>query len=598
MRGGFGRRMTSGKETDFALSKLHPRAIQLVLNHFKRHAVPLLVALGSMVIVTMMSLAGPYLTKVAIDDYIVTGDLNGLTWIALLILLSYGVFWGGSFWQTFLSSWVAQRFIGDLRIQLYDHIQRQSIDFFHRRRTGDLLSRIVHDLETVSELVTSGFIHLLNDVLTLLGIAIILWVLDPPLALVTFFVLPPIAWIMNRLGKKMRQAYTEVRERLADLNVDVEESLSGIRVVQALNREAAKSGTFSRLSWDNLRANLRAASLFALLFPTMTISRVAGESLVLWYGGWRVVAGTLTLGVIIAFLGYVRRFFAPLAELSQIYNTLQHAGASLHRAVEILEEVPSVTEPSLPQSPSEGFKGEIVFDRVAFTYDQEQEHVLSGFDLSIKPGETFALVGPTGAGKTTVVNLLTRLYDPTEGAIRIDGIDLRAIASRDLRRIMAVVPQSVFLFNRSLRENIRVGRPQATDEEVETVAKLVGAHYFIRRLPDGYETRVGEGGSRLSGGQRQLIALARALLAQPRIMILDEATSSVDPHSERRIRQAMPSILQGKTALMIAHRLSTLESADRIGMIGEGQLQKIGTHRQLMQTSPLYRDLVKKQHVS
>ncbi len=593
MRGGFGRRMTSGQEEDFALSHLDRRAVELVWGHVRRNLKTLILALTAMLSVTLMSLAGPYLAKVAIDEHILTGNLRGLTWVSLAMLLSYAIFWFSSYWQAYLSSWVAQRVIGDLRVQLYNHMQDMSLKFFHRRRTGDLVSRITNDLEAVSELVTSGFVHLLNDVLTLVGIAAVLILLDARLALVTFLVLPPIALVMHQLGRRMRRAYTEVREKLADLNVDVEESIAGMRVVQALNREEAKSGSFNRLSMDNLRANLQAAMLFALLFPTMTLSRVVGEALVLWYGGWSVVTGTMTLGVVMAFLSYVRRFFAPLAEISQIYNTLQSAGASLNRTMEILSESPDIEEPVKPQRPQEGFRGEVAFENVSFAY--EDEPVLRDLDLLIAPGENFALVGPTGAGKSTVVNLLTRFYDPDCGSILVDGVDLRSICTADLRRCMAVVPQSVFLFDTTIRENIRFADRQADDSAVEAAAARVRADHFIREMPEGFDTGVGEGGTRLSGGQRQLIALARAALIDSPILILDEATSSVDPHSEMLIRRAMPEILQNRTTIMIAHRLSALEHADRIGVIESGRLQQLGEHQELMERSPLYRDLVRKQ---
>ncbi len=593
MRGGFGRRMTSGREEDFALSHLDRRAARLVWDLVRPHLSTLLLALTAMLVVTLMSLAGPYLAKVAIDDHILTGNLHGLAWVSFAMLLSYAIFWFSSYWQAYLSSWVAQRFIGDLRTRLYNHMQDMSIEFFHRRRTGDLVSRITNDLEAVSELVTSGFVHLLNDVFTLVGIAVVLVLLDTRLALVSFLVLPPIAIVMHQLGRRMRRAYAAVRERLADLNVDVEESIAGMRVVQALNREEAKSGSFSRLSLDNLRANLQAASLFALLFPTMTLSRVVGEALVLWYGGLSVIAGTMTLGVVMAFLSYVRRFFAPLAEISQIYNTLQSAGASLNRTMEILSESPEVKEPEQPLTPPGGFCGGLQFQDVSFAY--EEEPVLQDIDLQISPGENFALVGQTGAGKTTMVNLLTRFYDPDSGQILLDGVDLRHVSTADLRQVMAVVPQNVFLFDTTIRENIRFADPHADDEQVEAAAARVRADQFIREMPEGFDTTVGEGGSRLSGGQRQLIALSRAALLDAQILILDEATSHVDPHSEMLIRRAMPEILRGRTAFMIAHRLSTLERADHIGIMEDGRLLDVGTHEELIHSSALYRDLVKRQ---
>ncbi len=591
MRGGFGRRMTTGKEEAFSLKDLDRRALHLILGLVRPHLPRLLLALFAMLCATGMTLAGPYLAKVAVDDYILAGDLVGLGWIALMILVSYGLLWFSSYWQTYLSSTVAQRVIGDLRIRLYDHMQAMSVGFFEKRRTGDLLSRVIHDLEAISELVTSGFVHLLNDVLTLLGIAIVMLWLDVRLAAVTFVVLPLIAFVMNRLGKKMRRAYTEVRERLATLNIDVEENLSGIRVVQALNRGEATAASFGQRSWENLRANLRAASLFALLFPTMTISRVLGEALVFWYGGWQYIAGTISLGVIIAFLGYVRRFFAPLAELSQVYNTFQLAGASLNRTMEILDEKPTVIEPRYPTRGPRPARGEILFEDVHFAY-RADEMVLEAINLRIAPGETFAIVGPTGAGKSTLVKLLVRLHDPLRGTIYLDGIDLRERSFSDLRRTITVVPQTVFLFDTTVAENIHLGNPDVDEATVRDAAETVGADAFIRALPDGYDTPVGESGARLSGGQRQLIALARALVADPKVLVLDEATSSVDPRSEEQIRRALPLMLEDRTAVIIAHRMSTIREADRIGVMENGALIAVGSHDALLRSCATYRDFV------
>jgi ATP-binding cassette subfamily B protein len=414
------------------------------------------------------------------------------------------------------------------------------------------------------------------------------------LALISFLTIPLIFLAIFFLGKRMRKAYKGVREKLAELNADVEESISGIRIVQALNREAINTGKFKRLSWENLKANLKAVSYFALLFPTMTLSRVFGESLVLMYGGWQVVNDVISLGVIIAFLSYVRRFFGPLADLSQVYNTYQSAGASLDRIYEYISIQPSIREQEKSIKPDNEFKGEINFEEVSFGYD-EQQTIINGFNLHIDPGEVFALVGATGAGKTTIVNLLTRLYDVVQGSILIDGVDLRQIPFKELRKLIAVVPQNVFLFDTSVKENIRYGAPKAKDEEVEMAAKRVHSHDFITNLPDGYETEVGEGGVRLSGGQRQLISFARALIADPKILILDEAISSVDAYTEVLIQKALEELLKDRTAIIIAHRFSTLRRADRIGVLRNGSLIGIGRHEELMQSNSIYRELFQKQ---
>jgi ABC-type multidrug transport system fused ATPase/permease subunit len=390
----------------------------------------------------------------------------------------------------------------------------------------------------------------------------------------------------------MRYAYRDVREKLAELNADVEENLSGIRLIQAVNRESTNNKNFKRISWENFKANLKAVSYFALLFPAMNLSKVLGEALILIFGGLSVIKGSLTLGVFLAFMEYVRRFFSPLADLSQVYNTYQSAAAGLDRINEYLKIKPSVKEPEKPKS-KKIVEGKIEFKNVEFAY--EERKVINNISLSIKSNESFAIVGSTGAGKTTFVNLLTRLYDVNSGSIKIDDIDLRDFSFKDLRKIIAVVPQNVFLFDTTIRENIRYGNPLATDEEVEETAKKVKAHEFIKNLPLSYEEKVGEGGSRLSGGQKQLISFARALISSPKILILDEATSSVDAYTELLIQEALDILLKGRTSVMIAHRFTTLKKVNRIAVMNNGIIESLGTHDELIKTSKIYRELYTKQ---
>ena len=601
MRGGFRRRMKSGEnEEDFDLSKLDKRALKFVYKYLKKPTKTLIGATLAMLVVTLTHLAGPYLMKIAVDDYVLQQNFRGLTLIFFLMVITYGIYWLSSYWQTYLSSYIGQKIIGDIRTDLYDHLQEQQISFFHKRSTGDIMARVTHDVNALSDLVSTGFIHLLNDFFTLIGIIVIMLVLSWQMAIITFITIPFIYLAVSFLGKKMRKAYRDVREKLADLNADVEQNLSGIRLVQALNREAVNTGEFNRLSWENLKANLKAVSIFALLFPTMELSRVLGEALVLWYGGRAIITGTITLGVVMAFFGYVRRFFAPLADLSQVYNTFQEAGAALDRIYEFMEIEPELKDPAeadTEKSPvkvnKKEIQGGIKIDNVSFGY--EKEDVLKNLDLLIEPKEVFALVGPTGSGKTTIVNLSTRLYDVDKGEILIDDINLKNIPFSDLREIIGVVPQHVFLFDTTIKENIRYGKPEASDEEVIAVAKKIHAHDFISDLPEGYETGVGEGGVRLSGGQKQLVSFARALLVDPKILILDEATSSVDAYTEVLIQKAMEELLKNRTVLMIAHRFATLKMVKRIGVLEAGVLQEIGTHKELMKTNKTYQELFKKQ---
>ncbi|MFP4052149.1 MAG: ABC transporter ATP-binding protein, partial [Thermoplasmata archaeon] len=507
--------------------------------------------------------------------------------------LAYGAYWFFSYFQTYLSNYIGHTIVGDIREDLYDHLQNLSIQFYRKHNTGDVMSRVTHDVNALSDLVSTGFVHLLSDFFTLVGIIVVMLYLDYRLALVSFITIPFIFFVVYFLGKKMRSAYRDVRERLAELNADVEENLSGIRLIQALNRESKNEGEFSKLSWKNLKANLKAASYFSLLFPIMTLSKVLGEAIVLGYGGWGVVQGTVTLGVLIAFMDYVRRFFGPLADMSQVFNTYQSAGASLDRIYEYMSIEPSIKEPDEPRSLEDEIKGEVEFEDVKFSYDEED--IIKDLNLHIDGGEIFALVGTTGAGKTTIANLLTRLYDVDEGKITIDDIDLREYSNRDLRKIISIVPQNVFLFDTSIKENIRFGNPEADMEEIKKVTKEVQAHDFIKDLPKGYDTRVGEGGVKLSGGQKQLVSFARAMLADPKVLILDEATSSVDAYTEVLIQEAMDKLLEDRTVLMIAHRFATLDKADRIGVLKDGELIDTGTHEDLMQRNDTYRKLYREQ---
>ncbi|MFW5788205.1 MAG: ABC transporter ATP-binding protein [Halanaerobiales bacterium] len=592
MRGGFGRRISSGDEEDFSLKELDKRALKFLFKYLKAHIKTLIIATLCMLMVTLATLAGPYLSKIAIDSYITKGDLRGLNWIFILMLISYGVLWLFSYFQTYLSNWIGQRIVGDIREDLYQHLQNLTIDFFHKRDTGDIMSRVTHDVNALSDLISTGYVHLLNDFFTLLGIVIIMLFLNVQLALVSFMTIPFIFFVVSFLGKRMRKAYQGVREKLAELNADVEQNLSGIRLIQALNREARNTGEFKQLSWENLKANLKAASYFSLLFPVMNLSKVLGEALVLGYGGWGVVRGTISIGVIIAFMGYVRRFFAPLADLSQVYNTYQSAGAALDRIYEYMSIEPSLKELNNPQLP-EKVKGEIEFKGVSFAY--EKENVIEDLNFKINSGEVMALVGPTGAGKTTIVNLLTRLYDVDQGQILIDGVDVRELSFEFLRKNISVVSQDVFLFDTSIKNNIRYGKPEAEEKEIIEVARQIQAHGFIKDLPQGYETRVGEGGVKLSGGQKQLISFARAMLTDPQILILDEATSSVDAYTEVMIQEAMDKLLENRTVLMIAHRFATLKKAGRIGVLKDGKMIGLDTHQKLVKENKVYRKLVNKQ---
>jgi ATP-binding cassette, subfamily B, multidrug efflux pump len=592
IRGGFMTRLQA-KEEPFRFSEMDRQALRMLWGYLRVHKARLAVALAATLTVSATTLAMPYLTKVAVDSTIVQGDLRGLALISLLYLALNGIYWLASYWQAYLSTWVGQDVVHAIRGDLFAQVMRQPVSFHERERVGQIASRLTHDVNALAEVASSGALNLVNDVLTLAGIVVIMALLNLPLTLVTMASIPVVIISMSYLGKQMRRAYQHVQQALAEVNAGVEQGVAGMRVVQSLSRESFSIEQFESLSLRNMKANLRVSLLFAAVFPTMTVTNMLGIALVLGYGGSLVAGGALTIGALLAFMGYVYRFFGPLRELSLVYNTFQAAAASLDRISDYMARQPQVAEPTQPQRPAGGFQGGFRFRDVTFGYGQAP--VLRDVDLDVGAGETVALVGATGAGKTTIARLLARLYDVDEGAVEIDGVDVRQIKSADLRRVVNLVPQDLFLFADTIRENIRYGDPQATDMQVEAAARRAQAHPFISSLPRGYDSQVGELGATLSGGQRQLVAFARALLADPKILILDEATANVDAYTEARIQQALEEIRRDRTTVIIAHRFSTLRKADRIVVVEDGQIVGQGSHQDLVESNPTYQRLYQRQ---
>ena len=588
IRGGFMGRLQAGQE-EYRLSQLNVAALRMLWKYMAPHRWRLLLAVLAMLTVTGISLALPYLTKVAVDRYITRFDSRGLALVCLLYLSLNGAQWLALYWQGFLSGWVGQHVVYALRGDLFRRILRQSMSFHERERVGQLASRLTNDVNALSEFVTGGVLNLMNDVLVLSGIIAVMLMLNVRLTLVIMLALPLVVISMGLLGRQMRRAYHQVQQELAAVNTGVEQGVSGMRVVQSLSREALTTEQFESLSLRNMKANLRVSLLFAAVFPTMTITNMIGTVLVLVYGGSLAAQGTITIGLVLAFLGYVNRFFGPLRELSVVYSSFQAAAASLERVAEYMNRQPELVEPEQTSRPATGFLGAVEFRDVSFGYVDEP--VLHGVSLQIRAGESVALVGATGAGKTTVAKLLARLFDPQQGSVSLDGVDLREISFADLRSTIGVVPQEVFLFAASVADNIRYGNPLASDEQVVEAAQSAQAHDFIQQLPRQYDSHVGEGGVLLSGGQKQLIAFARALLADPRVLVLDEATASVDAHTESLIQQAMAEIRCNRTSVIIAHRSSTLRVADRIVVMEAGCVVAEGQHDELIETSPVYRRL-------
>ena len=543
----------------------------------------------ALLLATATALAPPYLSKYAVDYGINQHDLAALSWIVAIFLLAGLANWGMSYLQTYLTGWVGERILADLRNKLFGHLQHLSLGFYERNRAGVIISRLTNDVEALDQLVTDGVTSLVQNTLTLVGTAILLFVLDWRLALATLAVIPlmSVATVVFRM--RSTRAYRAVRERLGLVTATLAEDIAGMRMVQAFTREQQNIENFRAVAERYREANMQTVVLNGWYFPFVDFLSSVALAVVLGYGGYLYFHGSVTLGTLFAFMLYVQNFFDPVQQLSQLYNTFLSATAALDKIMDVLDEEPTVLDDADAFELSEA-QGRVRFEDVRFNYGTGPE-VLHGLDLDVPPGTTVALVGHTGAGKSTIAKLLARFYDPTAGRITIDGHDLRAVTQESLRHQLGIVPQEGFLFAGTVTENIAFGRPDAKPEDVVRAAQAVGAHDFIMRLEDGYETHLQERGGRLSLGQRQLVALSRALLADPRILILDEATSSVDIGTERRIEQALRLLLAGRTAFIIAHRLSTIRDADLIVVLEHGQIVEQGSHDELMQRRGLYTSL-------
>ncbi|HZO88920.1 MAG TPA: ABC transporter ATP-binding protein [Chthonomonadaceae bacterium] len=575
-----------GKAFDWTLTKR-------LFTFVRPYAAQVRRALFLSVVLAGLGLLGPYLFKVAIDGGIARHNMALLVGISVAYLMTQFAVWRLGYEQNVRLAEMAQNVLFDLRDALFGHLQALSLDFYDRRASGRLLSRLTNDIESLNELVTSGMINLVSDSLSLLGIIAIMLALNWRLALLTFTLIPLIFIVSRLFGRRARSAFRESRKKIATVTANLAESLNGVRVTKSFGREKQNLEKFGQVNEENMRASLAAVLVFATFFPILELIGAVGTMMVLWYGGLMIVHSHgvgATPGLLAAFLGYVDRFFQPIRNTTRLYNSLQSAMASAERVFDILDTAPSVQEqPGAPDLPAA--RGEVAFECVSFAYEPGQE-VLHDLNLRVAAGETVAIVGPTGAGKSTLIALLARLYDPTAGRITIDGTDSRAVTLASLRRQMGVVLQDSFLFSGTVRENITYGKP---DAEIRAAAQLVGADRFIERLPQGYDTPVEERGQRLSIGQRQLISFARALLADPRILILDEATASIDAYTEMLIQNALRALLRGRTAFLIAHRLSTVVEADRILVLKDGRIVEQGTHAQLLAAKGLYAQLYARQ---
>ncbi|HMH54758.1 MAG TPA: ABC transporter ATP-binding protein [Gemmatimonadales bacterium] len=537
-----------------------------------------------------LALVGPLLTQRALDVAIPRHDMGLLGTLAALFLAALLLEFVVEYGQTLLTTYIGQRVMYDLRMQIFGHLQRLSISFFDRNPVGRLMTRVTSDVETLNELFSSGLVTVFGDVFTLLAIMTMMLVVDWRLALVTFSVIP-LVWLTAMIfRRRVREAFRDIRTRLARLNAYLQERLSGMRVVQLFGREADSAARFSALNREHLEAHLRSITIYAVFFPVVEVLTAVAMALLLYYGGLRTIHGTLTVGVLAAFIQLTRRFFQPLQDLSEKFNLLQSAMASSERVFGLLDQPVSVLEPASPVMLPQPIRGEVRFEDVWFRYGPDGPWVLRDVSFTASPGQTIALVGHTGAGKTTIVNLLLRFYDPDRGRILIDGVDIRQLSTSDLRSLIGFVQQDLFLFTGDILHNLTLDAP-VSPEAAHEAARRVGADRFIERLPAGYAHRLGERGRSLSVGERQLLSFARALALDPRILVLDEATSSVDAEAEAQIQRAIAELMAGRTSLVVAHRLSTILHADEILVLQHGEIRERGSHRELLLQEGLYQRL-------
>ena len=576
---------------DMPFKGYDPLVTRKIVGFLTPYRLHLLWAMVLMAITSAAAAAGPYFVKVALDSGIAAGNYDVLRDQVLLYLFTAVLQWVTVYYRVLLMAWVGQSIIFDLRQQMFEHLQRLSLSFFNRYSVGRIIVRVINDVSVLRDFITWALLAIVRDIFTIVFVIVSMLMMDASLSLLTFSVLPVMAVVSFFFRKRARENYRITRAAISWVNSVLAENINGVRVIQSFSREQHNYTNFrSKVNQHNVDVNIKAVRFAAFFFPTIDLLGTVALALVIWLGGTAVLGQQITAGVLVAFVLYITRFFEPIRDLSNRYDAFQSTMASGERIMALLDTASEVKDqPDAAQLPA--IRGEIEFKDVDFHYSDDPAPVLTGINLQVRPGETVAFVGKTGAGKTTMIKLLARFHDPTGGQVLVDGVDLRSISQASLRSQMGIVLQDPFLFSGTVRENIRFGRLDATDEEVVAAATAVGADDFIRQLRLGYETPVQEGGVVLSVGQRQLISFARALLADPRILILDEATSSVDTQTERLIQAALARLLKGRTAFVIAHRLSTIVNADRIVVIQGGKIVEQGTHQELLALNGIYYNL-------
>jgi len=578
----------TGKAYD---SKLMKRLLAFLRPYGKQVLMAIILMLGY----TFVDLSLPYLTKIAIDDYIIKDNFTKIYEIILpflgLLVLQFVV----QYVQTYLMGWIGQRVIFDIRMKVFQHLQRLSLKYFSQNPVGRLVTRVTTDIETLNELFSSGIVAIFGDIFLLIGIVVVMLRINWRLALVTFSVLPFLVFVTTLFRIKVRENFRQVRLRIARINSYLQENISGMLIVQLFNREKLNFKKFDELNHSHLEAHIKTILYFAIYFPTVELIFTVATALIIWYGGAQFISGTMTFGILTAFLQYARRFFRPISDLSEKYNIMQLAMASSERVFKLLDQQPLIINSPKNISP-DYIRPHIEFKNVWFRYNDDDPYVLQDVSFDVNRGEKIAIVGYTGAGKTTIINLLCRFYDVTDGEICIDGVNIKDYDLHQLRRHFGLVLQDVFIFSGDIKGNIRLGEKSISDEQVIQAATNVHIHQFIEKLPNQYGEQVTERGSTLSMGQKQLLSFARALAFNPDILILDEATSSIDTETEFLIQDALKRLMMNRTSIIIAHRLSTIKFCDKIIVIHKGEIREVGTHTQLLRKKGIYYKLYQLQH--
>lgn len=570
------------------------RLMRRLLAYLAPYKLVVAVSFVLVLLVSGLKLVGPILTKIAIDEYIAVGDMEGLSRIALIFVLALVLQFVTSYFQVYIMNMAGQRVMADMRREIFSHLQSLHPSFFDKNPVGRLVTRVTTDVDALNELFTSGVVTIFGDIFMLLGIMGVLIYLDWRLALVTFAVLPALFAVTLVFKRRVRAVYRRVRSRIAMLNAFIQENIMGMTAVQLFRQEDRKFEEYSELNRQHTEANIESILHYAIFYPVVEVLSAVAIALIVWYGGGQILLGTLTLGGLVAFIQYSEKFFRPISDLSEKFNILQGAMASSERIFGLLDTDNAIRSPERPVIP-ERREGRVEFESVSFAYEAE-DWVLRDIDLEVRPGEMVAVVGHTGAGKSTLMNLLMRFYDVQRGRVLVDGVDVRDWDLEALRRQFGMVLQDVHLFSGTIASNIRLGDESISDEAITAAASAVNLDEWLATLPRGLHEEVKERGASLSAGQKQLVSFARALVHDPKILILDEATSNVDTHTEILVREALERLLESRTSIVIAHRLSTIQKADRIVVLHKGRIREVGTHQELLAERGIYFKLYQLQY--